>query len=132
VPELECLVYPAHRVRRPVPEVKAIRRAVEMIRVWPRGCRQAAWTPPCAVQSCGLSTLCSRPGASMRRLALAVAPLRSSDSWAAHIPRMLRKLADALIAAVCCMTRSLLSGMQAGNRPESCGRSAACAGLNQA
>ena len=33
MPELECLVYPAHRVRRPVPEVKAIRRAVDMIRV---------------------------------------------------------------------------------------------------
>ncbi|KAK9840915.1 hypothetical protein WJX81_000140 [Elliptochloris bilobata] len=32
VPEEECVVYPAERVRRPVPEVKAVARAVQMIR----------------------------------------------------------------------------------------------------
>ena len=48
VPEIECVVYPANRVRRPVPEIKAIARAVEMIRVRPRGClRGHAATPLC-------------------------------------------------------------------------------------
>ena len=33
VPDDECVVYPAERVRRPVPEIKAVAKAVEMIRV---------------------------------------------------------------------------------------------------
>ena len=33
VPDEECVVYPAERVRRPVPEIKAVAKAVEMIRV---------------------------------------------------------------------------------------------------
>ena len=33
MPDEECVVYPAERVRRPVPEIKAVAKAVEMIRV---------------------------------------------------------------------------------------------------
>ena len=51
VPDEECVVYPAERVRRPVPEIKAVAKAVEMIRA-----RSPAFLPlfaPCFVWFCG-------------------------------------------------------------------------------